>query len=80
MGDDGVGVRIAEELLRRKLPSDVQVVVGSVAGMALVGHLLESDRVVFADAIDAGAEPGAVFRSTRRRRSDSAALQHHATA
>jgi hydrogenase maturation protease len=62
MGDDGFGVRVAEELLRRELPSDVEVVVGSVAGMSLVGHLLDSERVIFADAIDARAEPGSVFR------------------
>ncbi len=64
MGDDGVGVRIAEELQRRDLPPDVEVVVGSVAGMALVRHLMESEAVIFADAIDAGSEapPGSVFR------------------
>ena len=62
MGDDGFGVRVAEELLCRELPPDVEVVVGSVAGMSLVGHLLDSERVIFADAIDARAEPGSVFR------------------
>jgi len=63
MGDDGVGVRIAEELSTRELgaPGEVEVVIGAVAGMALVGHLRESRNVIFADAIDTDAEPGAVF-------------------
>ena len=62
MGDDGVGVRVAERLQARELPEAVSVVIGSVAGMGLVGHVLASDRVIFVDAIEAGAKPGAVFR------------------
>ena len=63
MGDDGVGVRIAEELSTRELgaPGEVEVVTGAVAGMALVGHLRESRNVIFADAIDTDADPGTVF-------------------
>ncbi len=62
MGDDGVGVRVAEALMQLELPPDVEVVVGETAGMGLVGYLLESERVIFADAIDAGVQPGSVFR------------------
>ena len=64
MGDDGVGVRVAEALASRSLgaPGDVVVVTGAVAGMSLVGYLRESPHVIFADAIDAGGPAGAVFR------------------
>ena len=64
MGDDGVGVRIAEELSAHTLggPGEVEVVTGAVAGMALVGYLRESPNVIFADAIEAGGQPGDVFR------------------
>jgi hydrogenase maturation protease len=62
MGDDGVGVRVAEELLAAGVGPGAEVVVGSVAGMSLVGHLLDSRHVIFVDAIDAGDEPGSIFR------------------
>ena len=41
---------------------DVQLVVGEVAGMALLPWFRRCRHVVVVDAIDAGAEPGAIFR------------------
>ncbi|MBI5231195.1 MAG: hydrogenase maturation protease [Coriobacteriales bacterium] len=62
MGDDGVGVRVAEELASRDLGADASVVVGHLGGMQLVSHLIENDRVFIVDAIDTGESPGSVFR------------------
>jgi hydrogenase maturation protease len=62
MGDDGVGVRVAEMLLERDLGPDVEVVVGSVAGMTLVGHFLASETVIVVDGIDVGDAPGSIYR------------------
>jgi hydrogenase maturation protease len=62
MGDDGIGVRVAEALADRDLGPDCEVVVGSVAGMTLIGHFLESETVIVVDGIDVGAEPGSVYR------------------
>lgn len=62
MGDDGVGVRVAERLSSRDLGAGVSVVVGGLAGMLLLPHLLENDYVIFVDAIDAQDTPGSVFR------------------
>jgi hydrogenase maturation protease len=64
MGDDGVGVRVAEELLLRDLGPDVAVVSGGTAGMALSQHFRDADRVLVVDAIAAGDTPGSVFRFT----------------
>lgn len=63
MGDDGVGVRVAE-LLRDELPQvpEVEVVTGGVAGMALMPAVMTADEVVFVDALAMDAEPGAIFR------------------
>lgn len=63
MGDDGVGIRVAEEL-RSELPDTpaVEVVCGGVAGMALMPTVLGADDVVFVDALAVDAEPGAIFR------------------
>jgi hydrogenase maturation protease len=64
MGDDGVGVRVAEELASRDLGPDVKVVSGGTAGMALSHHFTDADCVVVVDAIAAGDTPGSVFRFT----------------
>ena len=64
MGDDGVGVRVAEMLEDRQLGNHVRVVVGHTAGMALVEHLLEADRVIFVDAIATDDAAGSVYRFT----------------
>ena len=60
--DDGAGVRVAELLGERDLGPDVEVVVGHLGGMQLACYFTEADRVIVADAIDAGDEPGSVFR------------------
>jgi hydrogenase maturation protease len=62
MGDDGVGVRIAEALSLRDFGPDIEVVSGGTAGMALSHHFIGADHVVVVDAIAAGDTPGSVFR------------------
>lgn len=64
MGDDGVGVRVAEELLGRDLGPDIEVVPGGTAGMALSHHFRDAEAVVVVDAISVGDSPGSVFRFT----------------
>ena len=63
MGDDGVGVVVAR-CLADLLPDDVTVVIGETAGMALEPHFEVADAIVVIDAIDAGEQPGAVYRFT----------------
>ena len=60
--DDGVGVRVAEELSSVDLGADVDVVSGELAGMLLAPYFINSDHVIVVDAIDAGDTPGSVFR------------------
>ena len=64
MGDDGVGVKVAEALSSRDLGPGIEVVCGGTAGMALSQHFAEADAVVVVDAIAAGDVPGSVFRFT----------------
>ena len=64
MGDDGVGVRVAEELLSRDLGAGVDVVNGSTDGMALASHFMGAETVIVIDAIATDDEPGSVYRFT----------------
>jgi hydrogenase maturation protease len=64
MGDDGVGVRVAEELLSRDLGAGVDVVNGSTDGMALTSHFTDAETVIVVDAIAADDTPGSIYRFT----------------
>jgi hydrogenase maturation protease len=64
MGDDGVGVKVAEALASHDLGPGIEVVAGGTAGMALSRYFAEADAVVVVDAIATDDVPGSVFRFT----------------
>jgi hydrogenase maturation protease len=64
-GDDGVGVH-AVRYLEGKLPQGVTLVEGGVYGLDLLPYLEGHGKAVFIDAIEAGDEPGAIFRFSPR--------------
>ncbi|MBC7253023.1 MAG: hydrogenase maturation protease [Actinobacteria bacterium] len=63
-GDDGLGVHAVRRLreLKEGLPADVELLEGGVLGLDLLPYLEGKEKAVFIDAVDAGEEPGAVFR------------------
>jgi hydrogenase maturation protease len=60
--DEGVGVRVVEAMQKSPPAGDVEIVDGGTAGADLVDILADRRKVILIDAIDADAEPGAVFR------------------
>ncbi len=60
-GDDGVGVRAIESLRGFQLDG-VELLEGMTYGIDLLPYIEGRKKVIFIDAIDAGDEPGAVFR------------------
>ena len=60
MGDDGVGVRVVEQL--QGLDIGAEVVNGATAGLSLLEKLNGYKRVVVVDAVDMGKAPGSVAR------------------
>ena len=61
-GDDGVGVRVAEALVERDLPRDVEVVDGGTQGLGIVSLMEGRRRVILVDAADMGRAPGSFVR------------------
>jgi len=61
-GDDGIGVRAVERLADLPLPDDVEVYEAGTLGLDAAYEIERREKVVVIDAIDAGAEPGAIFR------------------
>ncbi len=62
LGDEGVGVRIVEELKKRDLPENVEVHDGATSGIALLNFLVDKDKVIIVDAVKGGEEPGTVYQ------------------
>jgi hydrogenase maturation protease len=62
LSDEGVGVHVANELMKMELPPDVSVVEGGTDGFRLLNVITEADRLIVIDAVKGGAEPGSIYR------------------
>lgn len=62
LSDEGVGVHIANELMKMKMPSGVSVIEGGTDGFRLLNIITEADRLIVIDAVKGGADPGSVYR------------------
>lgn len=62
--DEGVGVRVIEQMQKMHLPDNVELVDGGTAGADLMGVLAERQKVIVIDAVRADREPGTVLRFT----------------
>ncbi|HEU5358942.1 MAG TPA: HyaD/HybD family hydrogenase maturation endopeptidase [Gemmatimonadales bacterium] len=66
MGDDGLGIVVARQLLSRTdLPDGVQVVDGGTWGLNLLPVIEDAERVLLVDAIDMAEAPGTLIRLSR---------------
>ncbi len=63
LGDEGVGVRVVEELDNRyQFPEEVSILDGGTAGIELLRYIEGRDLLIVIDAMRAGLSPGEVFR------------------
>jgi hydrogenase maturation protease len=61
--DEGIGVRVVEELERRyDFPEEVQVVDGGTQGLWLLSTIQQAEHLIVVDAVTAGGEPGTLYR------------------
>lgn len=60
--DDGFGVAVAQELVRRRWPEGVRIMDAGIRGIDLTFALLDGpDAVILIDAIQRGEAPGTLF-------------------
>jgi hydrogenase maturation protease len=62
LSDEGVGVHVANELMKMDLPPNVTVVEGGTDGFRLLNVITEADRLIVVDAVRGGAAPGSIYR------------------
>ena len=62
MMDEGVGVRVVEELRRREIPEGVDLFDAGTAIMDLMSDLRDYDRLIIVDAVQGGSPPGTLYR------------------
>ena len=62
LSDEGVGVHVANEMIKMELPANVSVVEGGTDGFRLLNVITEADRLIVVDAVKAGGEPGTIYR------------------
>lgn len=60
--DEGVGVRVIEELDKLDLPSNVEVVDGGTLGLNLLPVIEKADLLIVVDVVEANSESGTIFR------------------
>nr|MDO8081810.1 hydrogenase maturation protease [Candidatus Freyarchaeota archaeon] len=61
LGDEGVGIHVVEELNKRDLPANVEVVDGGTGGVTLLNLMEGADKVIIVDAILGGCKPGEIY-------------------
>lgn len=65
MGDDGVGIRVVQQLQREyRFPADVEIVDGGTLGLDLLPILEGRSHLIMVDAVETGKEPGTCVRLT----------------
>jgi hydrogenase maturation protease len=70
MCDEGIGVHVAEQLLKERMPDHVSVLDGGTGGFHLLEFFEEHDHVILVDATLDGREPGTIRKIKPRFASD----------
>lgn len=60
MGDEGVGVHLANSILKRSLPDGVDVLDGGTGGFYLLEYFESYDHIILVDATLDGNAPGTI--------------------
>lgn len=60
--DEGVGVRLIEEMRQRPVPEGVELFDGGTFGIDLMDTIASRRKVIVVDAVDAEGKPGTIFK------------------
>lgn len=60
--DDGVGIRVIEQLENEKLPSTIELVDGGTSTLDTLGFFLDYKKVIIVDCLKANLQPGTIYK------------------
>lgn len=60
--DEGIGVRVIEELKKFKLPKNVEAHDCGTSGIGILNLLDRFDKAIIVDAVQCGERPGTIYR------------------
>lgn len=63
-GNDGIGIRVIQELKSLTLPDYVELIEGGINGLDLLEYFMDTDRVIIIDAVTLGNIPGTICKLT----------------
>ncbi|MCD5409693.1 MAG: hydrogenase maturation protease [Methanocellales archaeon] len=63
--DDGFGIHVLDELRKRNLPKNVELIDGGTGGLDILNYIENADKVIIVDAVSSGGEVGTIHRFTR---------------
>jgi hydrogenase maturation protease len=77
--DEGVGVYVVQEMAKRELPENIELLDGGTSGVDLIEHLAHRPKVIVVDSVKMeDIAPGTVYRFSMdelvRQRTDSLSL------
>ena len=62
LGDEGVGVRVIEQLYSHPFPDEIEVIDGGTAGYELINFFEGKEKVIIVDAVKTNDTPGSVYK------------------
>lgn len=71
LGDDGIGVWLANELSGSNLPEDVDIIDAGTLGINLLPLIGDAEKLIIIDAIDAGLKAGEIVEIPIYRQTES---------
>jgi hydrogenase maturation protease len=71
-GDDGLGIRVIDELEKEPISKGVSLRSGDISGLDLLKHFAGFERVIIIDAADMKQKPGTIktFKPSQIKKSD----------
>ena len=62
LSDEGVGIRVVEEIMKHHLPEGVEVLDGGTSQMVIVDLIRDRKKVIVVDAIRSDGPPGTLYK------------------
>lgn len=62
--DEGIGVHVVHEMLKRDWPDDIEIVDAGTSALDLLPYIFGVEKLIIVDALQGGNEPGSIYRLT----------------